>query len=382
MAFRVWCAGAGTSLRRDHFRTSGERPTSRRGSREGRWADDGGGRDERSCTAARTCSRSPGAGSPRWPAAPATCCCWPARRASARPGCCGPCRTWAGRRGSPCGPPGAFPRDVELSAGLLLDLGHTMMRSDRAEVAERGRALVSDVAEVTDEAAPAGDAHRRRRLLVLGSVERLASLAEDGPALLALEDLHWCDELSLEVIAHLARRLPSLPLLVVGTLRTDELHDNAPVRSWRSRLLLQRMAEEVRLPRLDAAQTAAMVARPAARAATSPPPGRPGARTVGRGAAPRRGAGPRCRRGPAVRGPVVRPGVAGRGRPPALRRPVAGGPDAAVAAAVIGQELRPGPAGRVAGRAPLEAASGLDELIAAAVRPGGGARAGTASGTR
>ncbi|HEX8630458.1 MAG TPA: AAA family ATPase [Catenuloplanes sp.] len=154
---------------------------------------------------------------------------------------------------------GAFPQDVELSAGLLLDLGHAMSRSGRADVAARGRALVADLAEVPDGQPDAGDAHRRRRLFVLDAADRLAALTDDGPAVLALEDLHWCDELSLEIISQVARRLPSLPLLVVGTLRTDELHRNAPVRAWRSRLLLQRMAEEARLPRLDLDQIQHMV---------------------------------------------------------------------------------------------------------------------------
>jgi len=154
---------------------------------------------------------------------------------------------------------GAFPQDVELSAGLLLELGHAMSRSDRADVAARGQALVAGLADVTEPPADSGDAHRCRRLLVLDAVERLASLTDDGPALLALEDLHWCDELSLEIVVHLARRLRSLPLFVVGTLRTDELHQNAPVRSWRSRLLLQRMGEEARLSRLDLEQTGRMV---------------------------------------------------------------------------------------------------------------------------
>src|SRR4051794_13600496 len=153
----------------------------------------------------------------------------------------------------------AFPQDLELSAGLLLDLGHAMSRSARSDVAARGRALVADLATATDPSAASGDAHRRRRLLVLDAAERLASLSQDAPALLALEDVHWCDELSLEIVAHLARRLRSLPLLVVATLRTDELHQDAPVRSWRSRLLLQRLAEEVPLARLDLEQTGRMV---------------------------------------------------------------------------------------------------------------------------
>ncbi|WP_165372452.1 ATP-binding protein [Nocardioides iriomotensis] len=153
---------------------------------------------------------------------------------------------------------GAYPQDVELSGGLLLDLGHAMARADDPDVAGRGRALVADLADVVEDAA-AGDAHRRRRLLVLDAVERVAALADEAPVLLALEDLHWCDDLSLEVVTHLTRQLARLPMLVVGTLRTDELHQAAPARAWRARLLLQRAAEEFRLPPLTAAESARMV---------------------------------------------------------------------------------------------------------------------------
>ena len=151
-----------------------------------------------------------------------------------------------------------------------------------------------------------GDAHRRRRLLVLEAAERLASLAADGPALLALEDLHWCDELSLEVVGHLARRLPSLPLLVVGTLRTDELHQETPVRAWRSRMLLQRLAEEARLPRLDLDAhhpdgAGAAPVEPSLPALVGPRP-----RAVGRRATARRGARERRRAGAPGRRPALR----------------------------------------------------------------------------
>jgi DNA-binding CsgD family transcriptional regulator len=153
----------------------------------------------------------------------------------------------------------AFPQDAELSGGLLLDLGHVMARSERADVAARGQALVQDLAGVTQASPDSGDAHRRRRLVVLEAINQLVSLCEHGPALLALEDLHWCDELSLEAVARLARRVPSLPLLVVGTLRTDEPQQDAPIRAWRSRLLLQRMAEEMLLSRLDIENTEHLV---------------------------------------------------------------------------------------------------------------------------
>ena len=153
----------------------------------------------------------------------------------------------------------AFPQDVELSAGLLLDLGHSMSRSPDPDVVGLGRALVDDLSALPASSAGSGDAHRQRRLLVLDAVARLVALADDGPVLLALEDLHWCDELSLDVITHLARRLRSRPMLVVGTVRTDELDPDLPVRAWRSRLLLQRMAEEVPLARLTTEDTARMV---------------------------------------------------------------------------------------------------------------------------
>ena len=212
-----------------------------------------------------------------------------------------------------------------------------MSRSADVDVADRGRALVSDLVGITEPVDDPGDAHRRRRLLVLDAAERLASLAADGPALLALEDLHWCDELSLEVVAHLARRLPSLPLLVVGTLRTDELHQDAPVRAWRSRLLLQRLAEEARLPRLDLARHQPDGAASCSRSS------RPSAalvelvhRAVGRSAAARRGAGERRRAGAPDGRSDVRAGDASPRRSSSASRMLSPtGQDSAVAAAVV-----------------------------------------------
>ena len=52
----------------------------------------------------------------------------------------------AGQQGFALWSAGAFPQDVELSAGLLLDLGHAMSRSGRPDVAERGQDLVTELA--------------------------------------------------------------------------------------------------------------------------------------------------------------------------------------------------------------------------------------------
>jgi DNA-binding SARP family transcriptional activator/DNA-binding CsgD family transcriptional regulator len=51
------------------------------------------------------------------------------------------------------------------------------------------------------------------------------NLAADGPLLLAVDDLQWCDNGSLRFFAYLLRRLEGLPVLLVATLRTGEPHD-------------------------------------------------------------------------------------------------------------------------------------------------------------
>ena len=50
----------------------------------------------------------------------------------------------------------------------------------------------------------------------------VVNLAGEGPLMLAVDDLHWCDRSSLRFVAYLAGRLEGLPVLVVAGLRTAE----------------------------------------------------------------------------------------------------------------------------------------------------------------
>ena len=150
----------------------------------------------------------------------------------------------------------AFPGDVQSFAGLLLDLASGLVPAREPALRTLGRSLTSRVRPIS---ADAGDAHHRRRLLVQDLADLLVT-ADPGPAvLIVLEDLHWADELSLDVLGHLAGRLATRPVLVVGAYRSDELHYGLPMRELRARLLGQRLAEEIRLPRLGPDQTATMV---------------------------------------------------------------------------------------------------------------------------
>ncbi|GAB6902378.1 ATP-binding protein [Kineosporia succinea] len=142
----------------------------------------------------------------------------------------------------------AFPADTESSAGLLLDLaGEVGDRSLGRRLTERIRALA---------AAPAtgGDAHHHRRLLVADLTALLLEPRPDGPHLIVLDDLHWADAVSLDVLGRLAPRLSTRPLLIAAAYRSDELPSRRSLRELRARLLAQRQAEEIRLPRLDRSQ--------------------------------------------------------------------------------------------------------------------------------
>jgi DNA-binding CsgD family transcriptional regulator len=66
-----------------------------------------------------------------------------------------------------------------------------------------------------------------------------------------IEDLHWADEASLELFAHLARRLPARAVALVGSYRSDELHRTHPLRPVLVALERSRSTEVTRVAPLD-----------------------------------------------------------------------------------------------------------------------------------
>ncbi len=58
----------------------------------------------------------------------------------------------------------------------------------------------------------------------------IRELAVRGPTVLVLEDLHWSDEATLDVIALLGRKIETVPALAVLTYRDDELDRRHPLR--------------------------------------------------------------------------------------------------------------------------------------------------------
>jgi ATP/maltotriose-dependent transcriptional regulator MalT len=106
----------------------------------------------------------------------------------------------------------------------------------RAEMAR----LVPDVGP--DEE-PAGDAaSARARLFELG-LEMFGRVSEAAPVVLVLEDLHWADSSTRDLIRFLVRNLERERVLIVGTYRVDDVGRAHPLRPL--------LAELVRVPGVE-----------------------------------------------------------------------------------------------------------------------------------
>src|SRR6478735_3082277 len=65
-----------------------------------------------------------------------------------------------------------------------------------------------------------------------GVVELLADLAADNPVCLILEDLHWADRPSRELVLYLVNRLRDERVAVLLTYRSDDVHRRHPLQPF------------------------------------------------------------------------------------------------------------------------------------------------------
>ena len=104
----------------------------------------------------------------------------------------------------------------------------------------------------------AGDMLTRRHRLFVRVLQVLADLAAEAPVLLVLEDLHWADESSRELLDFLAVRLRGRRVMVVATVRDDEL--SGAVRPWLAELERRPGVLRLRLAPLAPAEIAGVIA--------------------------------------------------------------------------------------------------------------------------
>jgi DNA-binding NarL/FixJ family response regulator len=89
----------------------------------------------------------------------------------------------------------------------------------------------------------------------------LSELAADSPVLLVIEDLHWADATTRDLVTFLARMLHRERVAIIGTYRTDDLHRRHPLRAVVAELLRLPMVALVELGRLPAAALAEILSR-------------------------------------------------------------------------------------------------------------------------
>ncbi|MET7969202.1 AAA family ATPase [Micromonospora sp. NPDC005305] len=157
-----------------------------------------------------------------------------------------------GEAGLPFAPFAAALRDVLRHDGPAAFAGY------EAEFAR----LLPELARVPAAAAPTGlpvsDTPRGYLFDLVADLFR--RLAEERPLVLVIEDLHWADRSTRDLIDFLVRAARSTRLLLVCTYRTDELHRGHPLRPFLAELDRARGVGRVELGRLDRDGTAAVLA--------------------------------------------------------------------------------------------------------------------------
>lgn len=101
-----------------------------------------------------------------------------------------------------------------------------------------------------------GPEQEQRRLFV-ALTAFFAKLSDSRPLVLVIEDIHWCDESSLEFLQYFLRHSTSFPWLVLLTYRSDEV--DPILGNWLAQQDRERRAQECSLKRLSRCDVEAML---------------------------------------------------------------------------------------------------------------------------
>ena len=134
--------------------------------------------------------------------------------------------------------------EAELSLPYLPFLeaiGNYLSTQDVAAVRERLGSAADELAQLFPQMGRplgiGGDAMQAKLRLFEAILLVLRDAARDHGLLLVLEDLHWADPATRELVDYSTRRLRSTNVLVLATYRTDELHRKHAllpmIQSWR-----------------------------------------------------------------------------------------------------------------------------------------------------
>lgn len=87
----------------------------------------------------------------------------------------------------------------------------------------------------------------------------LAEVAGRTPAVVILEDLHWADQASIELLRVAGRQVESMPLVLIVTIRSTDLRQDQPLYLMLPHLIRESRTTRIRLRRLEREEVAALV---------------------------------------------------------------------------------------------------------------------------
>ncbi|WBB64150.1 DUF2791 family P-loop domain-containing protein [Streptomyces sp. WMMC500] len=141
-----------------------------------------------------------------------------------------------------------FQRDAEqggavVAVGACLDQGaaglpfapfvavlRALHREFGPALAEHAAGMEGDLARLLPELGDVASEGRTR--LFETTVRLLERLATDRTVVVVLEDLHWADRSTRELLGYLVRAMPPARLLALATFRSDALHRTHPLRAF------------------------------------------------------------------------------------------------------------------------------------------------------
>ncbi|HLA24068.1 MAG TPA: protein kinase [bacterium] len=106
---------------------------------------------------------------------------------------------------------------------------------------------------------PLEETHERLRLYD-AVADFFVRLSRRAPAVLMLDDLHWADGATLQLLRHLSRRLRGERILLVGTYRDVELDRQHPLADLLRDMNRERLYQRILLRRLNTDGVRAMIA--------------------------------------------------------------------------------------------------------------------------
>ncbi len=104
---------------------------------------------------------------------------------------------------------------------------------------------------------PLPDPEQEKRRLFATLTRFFKERTNQQPLLLVIEDLHWCDDISLEFLLSLARSSVALPLLLLVTYRNDEVQPR--LQRFLAQLDRARLSQELQLVSLTKSDVDAML---------------------------------------------------------------------------------------------------------------------------